>query len=53
MDATVSPKVAELYSIQGYPTLKFFPYGKDKSKVEEYEKGRDLTSLIQFLNEKC
>ncbi|KAI3635495.1 hypothetical protein MIR68_006133 [Amoeboaphelidium protococcarum] len=53
LDATVSPKVAELYSIQGYPTLKFFPYGKDKSKVEEYEKGRDLTSLIQFLNEKC
>jgi len=34
--------------VQGFPTLKFFPKGGDR-EVIDYEGGRDLESLIKFI----
>ena len=40
------------YDVKGYPTIKFFPAGKDKTPVD-YEGGRSLEDFVMYLNEKC
>lgn len=37
------------YGVTGYPTLKFFPSGA--SEHIDYSQGRDLESLVSFVNE--
>ena len=38
--------------MQGFPTIKFFPAGKDKTPIE-YNKQRDGDAFVAFLNEHC
>lgn len=33
LDATSSAGVAEKYEVKGYPTIKFFPKGEDKTPI--------------------
>jgi len=52
LDADQEKDLAQRFDVSGFPTLKFF--GKNqKSEPEEYGKGRDLNSFVEFLNEKC
>lgn len=44
VDATVSPKIAQKYQIQGYPTIKLF--GPNKKKPEEYQGAREAADLV-------
>lgn len=50
IDADEHKNVASKYEVSGFPTLKFFPSGSDKA--EAYEGGRDLDTLVGFINEK-
>ncbi|CAO2642382.1 Protein disulfide-isomerase A2 [Lemmus lemmus] len=47
LDATANE--LEAFSVQGYPTLKFFPAGPDR-KVIEYKSTRDLETFSKFLD---
>lgn len=47
MDATKNE--VSHFSIQGFPTLKFFPSGSNE--IISYEGGRDLESLMDFIEE--
>ena len=40
------------FNIQGFPTIKFFPKGGNKTPMD-YQGGRDLSSLVKYLNEFC
>ncbi|KAK9702771.1 hypothetical protein K7432_011079 [Basidiobolus ranarum] len=52
LDATTDKAMAEKYEVKGYPTLKFFPKGNDKTPIS-YDLGRTEEDLINFLNENC
>lgn len=42
-----------VYGVKGFPTLKWFPKGvKNPEEVEQYQGGRDLSSLASFVQEK-
>jgi protein disulfide-isomerase A6 len=43
--------MAERFEVKGFPTLKWFPKGS--LKPETYEGGRDLDSLIGFVERKA
>lgn len=47
MDSTKNE--VEAFSVQGFPTLKFFPSGT--SDVKDYEGGRTLDDLIAYIDE--
>ncbi|KAJ2162715.1 hypothetical protein GGF46_000440 [Coemansia sp. RSA 552] len=49
-DASEDSKIKDEYGIQGFPTLIAFPAGKDAEKIE-YEGGRNLEALVDFVNE--
>jgi len=51
LDSDSYRETAATYDISGYPTIKFFP--RDGKDVEEYSGGRDLESLVEFVNEKA
>ncbi|KAI8984046.1 thioredoxin-like protein [Mycotypha africana] len=52
-DADSNREVAQRYGIQGFPTLKWFPQGvTGADEVEQYQGGRDLTSLANFVRDK-
>lgn len=42
--------IASKYEVSGFPTLKYFP---GSAVAETYEGGRDLSSLVSFINEKA
>eukprot|EP00045_Choanoeca_perplexa_P012720 m.140746 g.140746 ORF g.140746 m.140746 type:complete len:521 (-) comp16114_c1_seq1:66-1628(-) len=48
MDATANE--LEEIAVESFPTLKFFPAGSDE--ILDYEGGRDLAALVEYLNEK-
>lgn len=50
VDATEENDLGTKYEVKGFPTLKWFPPGS--SEPEDYNSGRDLASLIEFINEK-
>jgi protein disulfide-isomerase A6 len=52
VDATVHQRLAGKYGIQGYPTIKVFPAGDKKGKVEKYEGPRDASAIAAFALEK-
>ncbi|MCJ8747677.1 hypothetical protein PDJAM_G00156090 [Pangasius djambal] len=47
MDATAND--AEEVTVQGYPTLKYFPAGSER-KVIDYNGNRDLETFVKFLD---
>lgn len=49
VDATEEASLGGRYDVQGYPTIKFFPANADGPVP--YEGGRDLESLVSFINE--
>ncbi|CAM9375613.1 unnamed protein product [Choristocarpus tenellus] len=55
VDATEEQSLAQRFGVTGYPSLKFFAAGKDSigDEPEVYQGGRDLPSLVGFLNEKA
>jgi protein disulfide-isomerase A6 len=48
VDATVHGRLAQRYSVQGYPTIKVFPPGEKGSKVENYEGQRDSSAIVTY-----
>ena len=44
--------MGEKYGVKGFPTIKFFPKGEDKTPID-YDKGRSEEDLVKYLNEKC
>lgn len=49
MDATVERNVPGRYGVQGFPTIKMFPAGKNSQPVD-YEGARDLVAFKNFAN---
>ncbi|RUS12566.1 disulfide isomerase-like protein [Endogone sp. FLAS-F59071] len=52
IDADKEKEIGTKYEISGFPTLKFFPKGDDKTPIP-YESGRSEEDFITFLNEKA
>jgi protein disulfide-isomerase A6 len=42
--------IPESFGVKGFPTIKFF---SKKNQVEDYSGGRDLESMVTFMNGKC
>jgi protein disulfide-isomerase A6 len=40
------------YGVSGFPTIKFFPKDNKESPID-YDKGRDVESFVDFINEKA
>lgn len=52
VDATVHPKVAQRFGVNGYPTIKFFPAGfPSDSEALDYNGGRDASTLGAWAKE--
>ncbi|CAN0215740.1 unnamed protein product, partial [Laminaria digitata] len=51
VDAVAEKELGERFGVTGFPTLKYFPAGS--GEVEAYSGGRDLKSLMDFLNKKA
>jgi protein disulfide-isomerase A6 len=47
VDATVATKTAEFYQIKGYPSIKFFPKGRNVDSPLDYPGGRTAPDLIK------
>ncbi|OZJ05272.1 hypothetical protein BZG36_01960 [Bifiguratus adelaidae] len=52
IDGDSQTETAGRYEVAGFPTIKFFPKGEDKTPID-YEGGRSEADFIKFLNEKC
>ncbi|CAG8489497.1 13199_t:CDS:10 [Ambispora gerdemannii] len=52
LDATAHKDIAETYEVKGYPTIKYFAKGDDKTPIE-YDGGRTEQDFVAFLNEHC
>lgn len=53
LDATANTRIASLYGIQGYPTIKFFPKGSTStSDAVEYDGGRTAQDIINWAEER-
>ena len=50
VDATKHPALAQRFEVSGYPTLKWFPAGSDRSAVP-YSGGRDEAALMTFIKQ--
>jgi len=51
LDADKHKELGTKYGVTGFPTLKFF--SKHNKDGETYSQGRDLNSLVSFINEKA
>jgi len=50
VDADAHKELGSRYGVTGFPTLKFFPKGGDSKKPKDYSGGRELDSLIEYVN---
>jgi len=50
VDATVETTLASQYDVKGYPTIKIFPGGANKSSADamEYQGGRTAEQIVQY-----
>jgi len=51
VDADAHKSLGSRFSVQGFPTIKWFPAGS--TSPEEYEGGRSLEDLLDFVNRKA
>ena len=49
VDATVESHLGQIFSIKGFPTLKYFYKGKE---YEEYNGGRRKMDFVEFIKKK-
>jgi len=52
VDATVFQDLAQSYSIQGFPTIKYFPGGIKSSSAQDYNGGRSAEDIVAWAMEK-
>ncbi|KAI9276324.1 thioredoxin-like protein [Umbelopsis sp. AD052] len=52
IDADTERDIGTEYDISGFPTLKFFPKGDDKTPIA-YEGARTEAGFVEFLNKHC
>eukprot|EP01138_Halocafeteria_seosinensis_P006675 gb/GECG01006823.1/.p1 GENE.gb/GECG01006823.1/~~gb/GECG01006823.1/.p1 ORF type:complete len:367 (+),score=70.44 gb/GECG01006823.1/:1-1101(+) len=50
VDATKQDDLKSQYGISGFPSIKFFPKGDDKT-AQDYTGGRTLADLVEYVNE--
>ena len=51
-DAQGNNAIAHRFGVNGYPTLKWFPKGRNSEKEEEpYNGERSVEALVNFVNE--
>lgn len=50
VDATVESSLGQRFGVKGYPSIKVFGYGEDKSdsKAYDYQGGREASAIISF-----
>ncbi|CAM9573930.1 unnamed protein product, partial [Hapterophycus canaliculatus] len=52
VDAVEEKDLGQRFGVTGFPTLKYFPAGRDGVEAEAYGGGRDLKSMVEFINTK-
>jgi protein disulfide-isomerase A6 len=53
VDATAEPNLASRFGVNAYPQIKLFPTGpKSDSLAEDYNGGRDASSIVSWAQEK-
>ncbi|CAG8721780.1 15822_t:CDS:2, partial [Acaulospora morrowiae] len=52
IDASDHRTIGDRYDVKGYPTIKFFPKGENKTPID-YTGGRTEQDFVDFLNENC
>ena len=50
VDMTTDQDVGAPYNVQGFPTIKFFGFNKDKP--QDYQSGRDAETLVNYAIDK-
>jgi protein disulfide-isomerase A6 len=50
VDADKHSSLGSKYGVTGFPTIKYFP--ANSKKPEDYEGGRDIKDLVEFVNKK-
>ncbi|CAM9213618.1 unnamed protein product [Scytosiphon promiscuus] len=53
VDAVEEKDLGNRFGVSGFPTLKYFPAGHDRVEPEAYGGGRDLESMVEFINTKA
>ncbi|VDM95031.1 unnamed protein product [Thelazia callipaeda] len=53
LDATVNQKMASLFDIKGYPTIKYFAPGSSVKDAVDYSGGRTSDDLVNFALKKA
>jgi protein disulfide-isomerase A6 len=48
VDVTKNQDLGKTYDVSGFPTLKFFPAGEDRSPVD-YESSREADGMLEVL----
>jgi len=51
VDATVETNLAQMYKVEGFPTIKVFPGGKNKSHMDamDYRGERSSSAIVDFI----
>ena len=53
VDCTENQAIAQKFSVQGYPTIKYFDYGEGKTaaSAKDFQGGRDASAIQSFAND--
>lgn len=52
IDADIEKDIGTKYEISGFPTIKFFPKGSDKTPIP-YDDGRSEADFVEYLNKQA
>ncbi|VDP82075.1 unnamed protein product [Echinostoma caproni] len=53
VDATTQTRLAQLFGIQGFPTIKYFPPNSSANDAVDYTGGRSTDDIVQWAEEKA